>query len=206
MLDPSFFRSFQELSMRITSGLVLASSLLLFAACDDDTRADTDSGLRDAGTLDTGAAGDPCAADEEPRSTVGCNGGILGAARAPNSFGGLCTPSADPATDPSGSCTDANAVCWGGGGEGICVTLCEPSAGTYVSTGGCPTGSRCFDLVEAGLCFPDCNTGADCASGRCDGEGSCVEPEGEPPPDGGVPATDGGVPADGGTPDGGTGS
>lgn len=192
--------------MRSTA--MMAACLLMLAACDNggsrgDAGVDSGSGGgdagRDAGTprVDSGP-GDECATDDAI-STVGCNGGLLGATRPANDFGGSCT--ADEA-DPAGSCTNAGGVCWANeAGQGICVTTCTPSGANYVTTGDCPTGSRCFDLTEAvgaALCFPDCNAGTDCSSNACDGEGSCVAPEATPLPDGGM--SDGGVMTDGGTP------
>jgi len=77
-----------------------------------------------------------------------------------------------------------------------CVAVC-PMADTYVSTGGCPTGSRCFTFSDIAICFRDCNSASDCFPGEmCDGEGSCVQVS----DDGGVPSTDGGAPADGSVP------
>lgn len=197
--------------MRRTS--LMAACLLVLVACEGGRTTEADAG-EDAGTgggmdsgtprPDGGGSGDVCAAtDGNPTSTVGCNGGILGAARAPNGFAGLCTVGDD--TNPAGSCTNPNGVCWGAaGGQGICLTTCTPSGSTYISTGGCPTGSRCFDLTDAigvALCFPDCSSASDCASNSCDGEGSCVEPDEEPLPDGGAGDPDAGTPP----PDGGSG-
>ncbi len=193
--------------------LILSACVLALVACDNGGSGTPDSGSSstpdsgssttpDSGsstTPDSGSSTDSCqASNSNAMSTVGCNGGVLGPSQAANDFGGLCTAGADPMTDPAGTCTNTNGICAGDAGQqGLCLTTCTPGA-DYVSTGGCPTGSRCFDLgTSGGICFPDCNSGSDCATGACDSEGSC-----EPPaaPDGGVP--DGGV-ADGGVADGG---
>ncbi len=194
------------------TSFVMAACALALAACDDGGSRGTDAGgTRDSGggTMDagrdTGTPGpDDSCADDDPTLTVGCNGGILGASQPAHDFGGTCTPSEENA---EGSCTNANAVCWGDvGAPGVCLTTCTPSEATYVSTGDCPTGSRCFDLrdteIGAALCFPDCNSGTDCATGACDGENSCVGGEPTAPPDGGM--GDAGASDAGGAPDGGT--
>jgi hypothetical protein len=74
---------------------------------------------------------------------------------------------------PQGSC-GANMLCSADMGmTGICFQMCTPGA-TYVSTGGCPTGSRCFDLGGEGLCFLDCDAMHPCPNGMtCDDEGAC---------------------------------
>jgi hypothetical protein len=101
--------------------------------------------------------------------------------------GGLCTDNAE--------CGDGGvAVCViGAGTDGICLVPC-PAASTYISTGGCSEGFRCVTLDEdAGeaFCFPDCDSGDDCASGACVGENVCDLPA-EAPMDGGG-ATDSGT-------------
>jgi hypothetical protein len=60
---------------------------------------------------------------------------------------------------------------------GICVVRC-PRAATYISTGGCPMGFRCFTLGdELAVCFRDCDAMHPCPTGyECDAEGSCVRP------------------------------
>lgn len=130
-------------------------------------------------------AGDACeATDTNAIDTVGCNGAVPGP-QADNAHGGNCTPSD---ASPQGSCTDPTHFCDGeAGGVGVCIAACTPSTLTYVSTGGCPTGSRCFDFGGEAYCYTDCNSGTDCASGACDGEGSCVgtaapTPDAGPPP------------------------
>lgn len=131
----------------------------------------TDLGPRDLGAPDLGSS-DPCAS-EDALSTVGCNGAPLGPFQPANEFGGRCDPSADVA---QGSCNSTSAICGGNpGGVGLCVLPCD-SAATYVSTGGCPSGSRCFLLSGGSICFPDCTSGADCVTGACDDEGSCTSP------------------------------
>ncbi|MCZ7685642.1 MAG: metal-dependent hydrolase [Sandaracinaceae bacterium] len=141
--------------------LMMGACALALAACEGNRpmtgtdaggRVDSGSSGTDSGTPrpDGGGSGDDCeASGDDAVSTVGCNGGVLGAARTANDFGGLCTVGDD--TNPAGSCTNTNGVCWGvEGGQGICVTTCTPSAANYVSTGGCPTGSRCFDPHRRG--------------------------------------------------------
>lgn len=201
--------------MRSWSFAMVACALALAGCGDDDgtptdagTGADTgtmlpgDAGGRDAGPgrADAGP-GDPCATDDAI-STVACNGEPVGAGVARNEFGGLCTPDA---MNPQGSCTAATDVCAArtGVAEGICLRGCDPAA-TYVTTGTCPMGSRCFTLgmagSEYGLCFPDCRMPTDCTSMGCDAEGSCETPATAGPTDAGVPTdagpTDAGVPAD----------
>ncbi len=138
-----------------------------------------DGGARDAGHTDGGEGGtatDPCAADEPHAiETVGCNGAILGVGQPDDAFGGVCTPSGTELG--RGSCADANAICLANAeAAGFCVVTCTPGD-TYVSTGGCPTGSRCFDGgAGIGVCLPDCQIDADCVNGQCDDDGSCVPP------------------------------
>lgn len=119
---------------------------------------------------------DVCAAtDTDAISTVGCNGGFSSATPAANEFGGACTVGDE--TMPAGSCTGAGAVCNGPAGmSGSCLQACTPGS-TYVSTGGCPTGARCFDLGGNGFCYRDCDATHACPPGQmCDGEGSCAVP------------------------------
>ena len=146
-----------------------------------------------------------CAAtDDDPISTVGCNGGFLTTEPAANSPYGTCTPAADPESNPAGSCTDPNAFCVVGENAttGWCFVGCAAGP-TYVTTGGCPTGARCFDLGGDGVCFRDCDDTHPCPTGMgCDGEGSCIVEDVAPMMDGGVPTGDGGLPdTDGGAPD-----
>jgi hypothetical protein len=107
---------------------------------------------------------------------------VIGAGVADDEFAGACTP--DPSSDPDGlplqgSCAASTDRCAFVPGEtGICVRQCEPAT-TYVSTGDCPSGSRCFTVDAAtgnAFCFPDCETGSDCTSGSCDAEGGCIPP------------------------------
>jgi len=215
-MAPSF--ATLEVPVRLLSIIAFAS--LAAAGCGDDDVTPgmdaggmvdggtmrVDGGRRDSGPVRTdGGPADPCAAsDSNPETTVGCNGDLIGPGAADNEFGGRCTP--DPAEmDPAGSCTDTNAYCWAdvGATEGICLELCEPG-GTYVTTGGCPAGARCFTFdTDYALCFADCTMDSDCSTNNCDGEGSCVEPTGSAmdggTPDGG-PSTDGGPAPDGGPP------
>jgi plastocyanin len=158
-----------------------------------DLGAGTDSGPRvDAGRDAGGGGTDLCAGEQGTNlsSGAGCNGGLLGSDRAANSFGGTCTGGSE--SNPAGTCTDSGAICdgSGGGGTGICLIPCA-SASTYTSTSDCPTGSRCFTFSAAALCYPDCESGTDCATNNCDVDGSCAAPE-EVPVDGGVETDAGG--------------
>jgi len=163
-----------------------------------------DSGRRDATAGADGGPGDPCAATvDDSTSTVGCNGGLYGSTPRDGEIDGPCTPDG---MDGPGTCAMVPGVeSWCAPDEvdpstGTCVLFC-PTVSTYVSTGSCPSGSRCFDLTDVSICFRDCNGPSDCFAGEtCDGDGSCAVP---PPPDGGVP-TDAGAPdggPDGGAPD-----
>jgi hypothetical protein len=92
-----------------------------------------------------------------------------------NSAFGSCTGGGE--MNPMGSCA-MNLVCLADMGEaGLCLPTCRPGS-TYVSTSGCPTGSRCFRAsANAGFCFRDCNAANPCPTGQmCDEEGSCVPP------------------------------
>lgn len=128
-----------------------------------------DSGMRDAGT----DAGPPsCEASMvDARLTLGCNGPIRGPA-ADNEFGGWCAVS----VDPRGTCHDPVALCLTTeprATEGVCLYEC-PEAPTYVSQGGCPTGSRCLTFGPGdAFCFPDCAANEDCALGVCLSDGTC---------------------------------
>ncbi|MEZ4226114.1 MAG: hypothetical protein R3B13_34530 [Polyangiaceae bacterium] len=134
-----------------------------------------------------GGGSDPCAADDNNAlTTVGCNGASIGA-QADNAYGGKCTPDANFG---QGTCTDPTNICdaFDETLGGICVVECT-SGGTYVSTGGCPAGSRCFDFGTVAFCYPDCADENDCGTGVCDSEGACSSPF--PPDDAGT--GDGGV-------------
>lgn len=163
-----------------------------------------DTGVRDLGARDAtvDAGSDPCVADSESASdTIGCNGTILGPSVPDNAFGGRCTI-VDP-EDATGTCTEPDNFCFVAvdGMPGYCSKECPRPEGTaYVSTGGCPSGSRCFELQTTdpiGQCFVDCEVQEDCLSvGEgywCDSDGSCEPP---PPPaeeDAGIPEVDGSV-------------
>ncbi|MGE0786030.1 MAG: hypothetical protein AB7S26_10105 [Sandaracinaceae bacterium] len=184
--------------------------------CDDgggtDAGSGMDSGARDGGARRDAGGGntDPCASDDDPATTSrGCNGPLYGSTSMANEIDGACTPDM---VDGPGSCNAGPAgidvYCAPDEVDptmGTCLYFC-PEAGTYVSTGGCPSGTRCFTLDGFALCFRDCNTAADCFPGEeCDGDGSCVPPA---PPDGGVgdggmTMGDAGGPMDGGVADGG---
>lgn len=200
--------------MRKSQTIAVTFTLLLgITGCDDGggtADAGTDAGttpMMDGGT-DAGAPGtdsgppDPCAATmSNAISSLGCNGGVYGSTPMDDEIGGPCTPDGMDPPGPS-TCTPVSgtqAACVPDEADpttGTCLYFCPPS-GSYVSTGDCPTGSRCFTLdTDFALCFRDCNSAADCFDGEeCDGEGSCVAGE-APPTDGGV--TDGGATGDGG--------
>jgi hypothetical protein len=169
--------------------LLLCATL---AGCDDDPAPGGDGGLDSSGGGDARADGmrdarpdartdappDPCATDTDPYDTLGCNGAILGPGRAANEFGGRCELS----DFAEGTCVFDFAYCWSNEAEteGICLIECDPAA-TYISTGDCPTGSRCYTFDVEAFCFPDCESGDDCATETCDEEGACIafEPEGD---------------------------
>jgi hypothetical protein len=181
--------------MKITlaqqSACIVALGAILLAACGPaasngdggnttDVRtggsdAGADSGSRDSGPVNN----DPCARDQmSSASGVGCNGGFVMGEPAANAIGGTCVPAADPQMNPRGSCTAMDGICapdMMGAMTGRCIAPCTPGA-TYVSTGMCPSGFRCFDLgMGNGACFRDCNNAHACPMGMmCDGEGSCV--------------------------------
>jgi hypothetical protein len=153
--------------LRTTTGIM--GIALLLAACGggDDDGSDHDAG----GT-------DPCVSDGGIPNP-GCNGWASGDPM-PNELYGTCTPAADPMMMPQGSCTTPNAVCVPAGAEmRICAVRC-PRAATYISTGGCPRGFRCFTVGdEMGWCVRDCDAMHPCPTGfRCDVEGRCLPPSG----------------------------
>jgi hypothetical protein len=136
----------------------------------------TDASAIDAGALDADAVDaavpdaqepeaaapdsgprDPCASDD-PASTLGCNGPPPGAAPA-NSMGGTCSP----AEQAYGTCQDTTLFC----AYRQCAALCSPTESTTVSTGGCPSGFRCWDEGLLFFCFPDCDDDSDCGAGSC---------------------------------------
>ncbi|MEQ8455884.1 MAG: hypothetical protein RLO52_13600 [Sandaracinaceae bacterium] len=198
--------------MSRTLSALCACVALTAVGCDSAPTEPTDSGTTpttDSGTTPTADSGtttprdsgvpsdDSCAASQEmSTSTIGCNGGLYGSTQMANQIGGDCTPDG---MDPPGAagCMMADgsqAFCVANEDDpsmGTCLYACPP-ASTYITTGGCPTGARCFTLdAELALCFRDCNSAADCFDGEeCDGEGSCVPMA--------APTTDGGTPADGG--------
>jgi len=187
--------------------LAPALALLALAAsgCDHEPGQPDAGGARDAGAPRDGsvdAGEDSCASDtEDPASTVGCNGPPAGPP-APDAIGGPCTPESASAPGPGtcGPAPGATPVCVPdetAPGAGRCVYECDV-ARTYVSTGGCPRGSRCFDLGGYARCYRDCRADEDCAPDEtCDLEGSCTRPPprrgdaGPPPADAG-PALDAG--------------
>jgi hypothetical protein len=127
---------------------------------DSGPRADSGGGGHDSGPTSS----DPCSgAAETSAANAGCNGGF--------SSTGPMTCTGDAAggagTCPSGVCSGAE------GAMGFCFLSCT-NGGTYVSTGGCATGSRCF-MLDMDICFFDCDATHACPTGMmCDDEGSCV--------------------------------
>ncbi|MBK8172072.1 MAG: hypothetical protein IPK60_17250 [Sandaracinaceae bacterium] len=198
----------------------MAALLALTTACGDGDNTGTDGGLAidlggqdlgggitDAGPRDSArpdAAGDPCFATVDNASdTIGCNGDVLGSDVADNAFGGRCTITIGDGGVEEDSCTDPEDFCFvlEDGMPGYCTRTCPFTAGQgYVSTGGCPSGSRCFEPADGdeGLCYTDCEVQEDCltmgAEFWCDGDGACEPP---PPPadeDAGMPDLDAGAP------------
>ena len=176
-----------------TMKMKMVLSLLAVAAmigCNSPRTTDTGTTTADTGvavTDDTGVRrdaparadafvmnSDVCSATQaNATSTLGCNGGFASAMPAANAFGGTCTGGGEAM--PAGSCTGTNALCGAAAAmPGFCVASCMPGS-TYITTGGCPTGARCFDLMGRGVCFQDCDATHACPMGQmCDAEGSCV--------------------------------
>ena len=164
--------------MKASTALCWLATLACYA-CGDGATADPPDGPRadarhaDAAAIDApgvdaprsdASTTDPCVAGkDDAKTTVGCNGGILGANEPAGTLGSECTLSGTP----QGSCNH-NLIC-----SGICVQACE-AQDTYVSRSNCPTGTRCLTFDQDGFCFPDCNSDGDCASDSCDDDGSCV--------------------------------
>lgn len=144
------------------------------ASCEWDSAASciegecmSDAGVSDAGRVRGDGGVDACGASRENAlSTVGCNGFAVGEP-APNEPDGTCT---------EGSCLTPNATCETPliGPPLRCLVSCS-QAETYISTGDCPTGYRCFNLGGSARCFRDCDGTHPCPTGfSCDGEGSCI--------------------------------
>lgn len=169
---------------------VTASMLLALSACGGgNSRADGGLTLSDAPATDanTAARDTPASRPDAPMSSdrcatdtmgspdlLGCNGGFVSGDPAANTAGGTCTADADPMTNPAGSCTGELVCAAEAGMMGRCIPLCTPGS-TYISTGTCPVGWRCFDLGGNGVCFRDCDATHPCpADQMCDAEGSCV--------------------------------
>ena len=155
----------------------IAPWLLAVCALGCDPATETDAGTpADAAPRD--ARTDPCAqVPGSPGDGGTCNGAPLGPVTMADTLGGPCTE--DPA-DEAGSCMNlsraTDALCVPDPlGQARCTYLCEP-ASTFVSTSGCPTGSRCFTLSRTfAQCFRNCRTDADCeVFEECDSEASCV--------------------------------
>ena len=92
-----------------------------------------------------------------------------------------------------GSCPTTDTCLTQGGAAGVCTTPCKPSAKSYVSTGGCGTGTRCFDFgimdgADLALCMATCAKDSDCASNDCEA-GTCAFPS----PDASIPNPDAGT-------------
>jgi hypothetical protein len=133
------------------------------------------------------SADDECVASpEDAAATVGCNGPELGGRIHTNDFGSVCTPGG--ADHPRGSCRHPDDICFATlEDQGICLRQCpdrcfldtDTAAGCddYVYGGGCPSGSRCFQLaLDLNLCFPDCTSQASCTTHVCDEDGACAPP------------------------------
>lgn len=182
--------------------MMVVGCALALCACTEEAVTTADASEVDSGSMGSDASSmradagpmDECAASgSNAASTVGCNGGFVSGEPEPNEPGGICTTGGE--TNPGGTCTHTSAVCapaTEGASEGRCVVGCPPSM-TYVTTGDCPTGFRCFRAAEEyGICYLDCDATHPCPTGTvCDSEGSCVPEEEEPMDDGGVP--DGGM-------------
>ncbi len=150
------------------------------ADSDSDSDADADSDADSDSDSDSDA--DACLS-EFPGPTnaklVGCNGEPPGPA-CNDDYGGVCTM-----TEAGGTCGEPYLSCVGvigaeEGDSGMCFHACPddlPGEGPFTTTGGCPAGSRCFDLSYYSVCFPDCRADSDCASGNCTEEGVCAAPE-----------------------------
>lgn len=143
-----------------------------FAGCDGTVTSDAS---------DPDGERDPvlCTAlEEEAADTLGCNGGILGPLVADGAFGGRCM--LVEGGTPQGTCVDASAECATIDGlSGVCLVPCAPQA-TFVSASDCPGGSRCFTFAaDRAVCYPDCTSSADCTTGACDDDGSCIPTEPE---------------------------
>ncbi|MDP3278930.1 MAG: hypothetical protein Q8Q09_27305 [Deltaproteobacteria bacterium] len=174
--------------MKTPSFLLALGSVLVLVACggpvpNSDAGAGTDamtaetSTRADSGSADSGrdamVNSDRCAAsDMNAVSTVGCNGFAMGMSAA-NTPGGTCTGGGEPM--PAGTCTTPMTECLADAMmPGVCALTCRGGS-TYVTTGGCPSGSRCFGDTTGGFCYRDCDATHPCGAGlMCDGEGSCV--------------------------------
>jgi len=146
------------------------------ADTDTDTDTDTDS------DSDSDSNSDACYSEFPGPSNAalaGCNGEPPGP-ECNGELGGLCT-----ITERGDSCNQPWLSCVGvigaeAGDLGMCFQQCPddvPGEGPFTSTGGCPAGTRCFDLSYYSVCFVDCTGPADCASNNCTEEGVCAAPE-----------------------------
>ena len=143
---------------------------------DDAAAGAEDTGIRvraDSGADDTGAESgdvgppdawvdpDPCSSTV-PAASVGCNGPIPGP-QPPRTSGGRCSLRME--------CTEGECAQVRNAPEGMCVVPCVPGSPFRITTSTCAAGFRCWPASEsdarAGICLPDCSTGADCASGVC---------------------------------------
>jgi hypothetical protein len=143
---------------------------------DSGPGSDSGPGTDSGGGSDGGGTGDPCAASMASQlTTLGCNGGFASGEPAPNGPDGACTPDAEDPLAP-GSCTLENSICFAGL-TSYCMTTC-PRAETYVSTGACPTGYRCFQQgVSSAYCFRDCDDTHECPYGWMCEDGGCIPAE-----------------------------
>lgn len=148
------------------------------ADTDSDSASDSDTG---SGTDSGSEVDDPCWSEFPGPSNAalaGCNGEPPGPA-CNGEYAGVCTQ-----TERGDSCNQPWLSCVGVlgsevGDPGMCFQGCPddvPGEGPFTSTGGCPAGSRCFDLGYFSVCFADCTSDADCASFNCTEEGVCAAP------------------------------
>ena len=140
---------------------------------------DAELGLCVEGSPVEPTTGNACSASSD------CGAGLTCLSADTDSFAGAGGPPGGycSATCGAGSpCPETGAVCVGiGGGAGICLRGCDPSAladcggrDTLVCnsfTGGDPT---------VGFCVPQCNSDDDCGERVCGPDGLCVD---EPPPE-----------------------
>jgi hypothetical protein len=135
---------------------------------------DPDLGVCVDGPLPEPSTGSACDSSDD------CGAGLTCASQDTDSFAGAGGP---PGGYCSATCTaqspcpEAGAVCVGiGGGNGICLRACDPTA-----DGDC--GGRATVVCERfsngdpalGFCRPQCNSSADCGERVCGPDGLCVD-------------------------------